>query len=119
MSYLAPPIHWEQILFDVQLAGYQPVLAHPERYIYWRTDFSAFNKFKDRGCLFQMNALSPTGYYGWEVMESAEKLLKENFIDCVGTDIHHQRHIDGFKQPLQIKSIKEFEQAFHHPLNKM
>jgi protein-tyrosine phosphatase len=46
------------------------------------------------GCLLQLNALSVTGYYGKDVKEIALKLIKGNYIDLLGTDLHHQKHLD-------------------------
>lgn len=34
MSYLNPPIQLYDIIFELQVAGYKPVLAHPERYVF-------------------------------------------------------------------------------------
>lgn len=117
-SYMDAPIHWEQLIFEIQLAGYTPVLAHPERYVYWRRHFDNYAKVKDKGCLLQMNLLSSTGYYGPEALDLAGQLLQQGMIDCVGSDIHHQRHIDAFQRPIQVKNVSALEQAFQHPLNQ-
>src|SRR6478735_3994430 len=50
MSYLNPPIQLHDILFEIKLAGYIPVLAHPERYLYYHNDnLSQYNKLKQSG----------------------------------------------------------------------
>jgi protein-tyrosine phosphatase len=98
MSYAAKNNHIEQYIFDLSIQGYKPILAHPERYNYYHTDFKIYQKFKDLGCLMQLNALSVTGYYGKEVKNVALKLVKENYIDLVGTDLHHQKHLNALKE---------------------
>jgi protein-tyrosine phosphatase len=93
MSYFSAPINLYELLFKIQLKGYKPVLAHPERYNFYHTDFKSYYKLKQAGCLFQLNLLSLTDQYGKGVQKTSEKLLKENLYDFVGTDTHHQNHL--------------------------
>lgn len=103
MSYLSPPMQLYDILFELQLAGYKPVLAHPERYNFYHQNFEAYSKLKKAGCLFQLNLLSVTGYYGKPVFEAAKKLLENNMFDYTGSDVHHERHIEALKSPILLK----------------
>lgn len=93
MSYFSAPINLYELLFKIQLKGYKPVLAHPERYNFYHTDFKSYYQLKQAGCLFQLNLLSLTAQYGKGVQKTSEKLLKENLYDFVGTDTHHQNHL--------------------------
>lgn len=111
LSYLNPPIQLYDILFALQLKGYKPVLAHPERYAFFHANFNEYEKLKKAGCLFQMNLLSSVGYYGKEVSQIAEKLLAKELIDFVGSDIHHKNHIFSFKDKIVIKSLDKFQTA--------
>lgn len=112
MSYLNPPMQLFDILFELKSAGYQIVLAHPERYNFYHENLDAYKRLKKAGCLFQLNLLSVTGYYGSKVAETAEYLLNGGLIDFVGTDIHHANHIKGFESKLKIKDQKPLEEAF-------
>lgn len=103
MSYLNPPLQLYDILFELQIAGYKPILAHPERYLFYHLKFDEYNKLKKAGCLFQLNLLSVTGYYGAGVTKTAEKLLDSNMIDFTGSDVHHERHIEAFKNKILLK----------------
>ncbi len=94
MSYINPPINLYELLFEIQIAGYIPILAHPERYNFYHTRYNEYQKLKESGCLFQLNALSLSSYYGKEVNRIALKLLKDELIDFVGTDTHHLQHLD-------------------------
>lgn len=114
MSYLNPPIRLKEIIFEIQLKGYQPVLAHPERYGFYHNDIKKYQVLKDLGCLFQLNLLSTVGYYGSEVREAADVLLKNNWIDFTGSDVHHAKHIAAFDQKVQIKSINQLQIAMMH-----
>lgn len=86
-SYAAPPLGLDNLLYEVSLAGYTPVLAHPERYNYMsERDYA---RLKRKGYLFQMNLLSCTGYYGKAAAEKADALLSGGFYDFTGSDIHN------------------------------
>jgi protein-tyrosine phosphatase len=106
-SFVAPPMDLKDQLFKMQIKGYEPVLAHPERYTYFAGNKSLFDDFKSMGCLFQLNLLSLSGYYGKISQELAGYLISKNYIDLVGTDLHHHRHLDALRksktimQPLQ------------------
>ena len=93
MSYFSAPMNLYELLFKIQLKGYKPVLAHPERYNFYHSDFKSYYKLKQAGCLFQLNLLSLTDQYGKGVQKISKKLLKENLYDFVGTDTHHQNHL--------------------------
>lgn len=118
MSYFSAPINLYELLFEIQLKGYKPVLAHPERYNFYHTDFKSYYKLKQAGCLFQLNLLSLTDQYGKGVQKTSEKLLKENLYDFVGTDTHHQNHLEllpkiGTKKTLEkIKHLLNNNKKF-------
>ncbi len=114
MSYLNPPIQLYDIIFELQVEGYQPVLAHPERYTFYHYNFNEYEKLKNAGCLFQLNLLSIIGYYGVDVAKTAEKLLSKGLIDYVGSDVHHQNHIAGFLKRVVIKDIKPLKIAIEN-----
>lgn len=93
MSYFSAPINVFDILFEIQLKGYKPILAHPERYNFYHNNFKSYYKLKQAGCLFQLNLLSLTEQYGKNVQKISEKLLSENMYDFVGSDTHHHNHL--------------------------
>lgn len=85
-----PPINLMEQLKAIQIAGYLPVLAHPERYAYMQqTDYS---RLKEEGILFQLNLLSLVGEYGKTVEKKAKELLNSHAYNCIGSDIHHLDH---------------------------
>ena len=111
MSYLNAPIQLYDFLFELQLKGYQLVLAHPERYNYFHSNKKEYQKLKKAGCLFQLNLLSTVGYYGKNVAEIADYLLKENLYDFVGSDIHHKNHVAAFQNKVMIKNYQILEET--------
>lgn len=106
MSYMNAPVQLYKILFDLQVAGYIPVLAHPERYLFYHKNITEYDKLKKAGCLFQLNLLAVVGYYGEEVTKIAEHLLKKGMYNFVGTDVHHDNHISAFEQKLKISTTE-------------
>jgi len=105
MSYVAPSPNIEQVIFQLRLKGLQPILAHPERYVFYHNNLDNYQRFIDLGCMLQMNLLSLLGYYGKQIKLVAEKLLKNKMIDLLGTDMHHQRHLMAL---MELSTKKEF-----------
>jgi tyrosine-protein phosphatase YwqE len=80
-------------------------LAHPERYLYWKNNLSAFERLKTFDVYFQMNSLSILGYYGTDVKKLCQQLLDLEMYDFMGTDTHRIEHILFIKEvPLKIAS---------------
>ena len=94
-SYADKPYSVEQIVFAIITEGYQPILAHPERYGYYHNDFKQYDFLNELGFLLQVNLLSLTGYYGKPAAKAANYLIKNNLASYVGTDLHHERHLDA------------------------
>lgn len=103
MSYINPPIQLYSILFDLQVAGYIPVLAHPERYVFYHNNFDEYQKLRNAGCLLQLNLLATVGYYGVGIAKIAEKLLLNDMYSFVGSDVHHSNHLAAFSQKIKLK----------------
>lgn len=109
LSFLNAPVNLYDTLFNIQIAGYKPVLAHPERYSYYHKDFTAYTKLKAAGCLFQLNLLSLSNYYGSSVTSAALTLLNQQMIDFAGTDTHKHHHLDYLEKIDQRKTMKLLE----------
>lgn len=96
-SMAFPSLHIKDILFDMQMQGYQPIIAHPERYIYLQQNKAFYQELKDLGCLFQLNLLALSGHYGRTVRELADYLLGKGMYDLVGTDLHNVHHLEALQ----------------------
>ena len=92
----------ENYIFQIRVSGYQPILAHPERYLH--IDKGRFRKLKEMGCLFQLNLLSLDGYYGSQVKRFAKYLLKQGYIDFLGTDLHNLQQLKLLRQFMNSSS---------------
>lgn len=105
MSYLNESPGISQTIFDLEIKGYKPILAHPERYTFYFKDKSRLRRFKEKGCLLQLNLLSVLGYYGRDVKQLADFLLKEKMYDFAGTDLHHERHLQTLSDGIQTGKL--------------
>lgn len=97
-SYASMPHSPEKMSFAIITEGYIPILAHPERYPYYYNNYKMYDHLKDLGFLLQVNLLSLTGYYGKEAAKAAFYLLKNDLVSYLGTDLHHERHMEAFKE---------------------
>lgn len=111
-SFIAPPLQLHQLLYQIQVKGYELIIAHPERYSYFHDRPEQYRKLTDMGCELQMNLLSLAGYYGKSIKKAASKLLENQSVSYLGTDLHHQRHIEQLHQLLKdhtlMKRLEEY-----------
>lgn len=106
-SFVNAPFDLKEMIFNLQISGYRPVLAHPERYLYFMQNRGLYDMLKDAGCLFQLNLLSLTRYYGKATTELANYLVSKNYIDFLGTDLHHHRHLEALQHAGSIMGTVE------------
>jgi len=114
-SYMNEPLNLFETIFDLQGRGYQPVLAHPERYTYFYGRFAEIEKLRrDYGVLLQINLNSLAGYYSPAAKKVAEQLIDAGLVDFVGTDTHHLRHTDTLLR--RALSLPHMEKLLQLPL---
>lgn len=114
ISHISPSLQLFNILFELQSAGYQPILAHPERYNFYHHSLEYYKKLKNAGCLFQLNMLSATGYYGEHVAKISNSLIKEGLIDFIGSDVHHIRHLEALCNRIVLKNYEYLTPIFQN-----
>lgn len=85
-STMSPPVNLRAVLSDVMMAGYTPLLAHPERYRYFRED--DYFELHESGVKYQLNLPSLVGRYGSSVMKRALWLLGKGMYSVCGSDCH-------------------------------
>lgn len=107
LSYFTKPFNYLQLFFNLNKAGYQVILAHPERYPYFhQSDLEEYKQIKDMGILLQGNITSFSGAYGQGAKNIVEKLVKENMIDLLGTDLHNEKHFNLILQSMKSKTLE-------------
>ena len=112
-SYYTPPMNMGAIIERIKEKGYEPLLAHPERYQYM--DDSDYKMWKQRGVLLQLNLPSLVGAYGPMVQRKAEWLLKEGMYDYSGTDTHSAVQMEMFlNSMISKKMVKKAKAISNH-----
>lgn len=103
-SYFNPPVDLYTMLEKIKSAGYHPVLAHPERYVYMGE--KDYHRLRESGVIFQSNFPSLAGCYGKHVLQNIHYLAAQAYADVWGSDTHR---LQGWKEvitsPCQIKEI--------------
>lgn len=103
LPFVAAPDNLYKAIFDMQMNGYIPILAHPERYSFWYRNFETYYELKEKGVLLQLNIISLTGHYSLETKKIAERLIDENLIDFLGSDCHHYHHLEILNHARTLK----------------
>lgn len=93
-SMASEPIDFKELLFEMQMQGYQPVIAHPERYVYHERNKEFFEQLKIAGYFFQLNIMSLAGAYGKSVNELAKYFIKHQYYELAGSDLHNSHHLE-------------------------
>jgi tyrosine-protein phosphatase YwqE len=104
-SFVSPPLSLKEKLFNLQIKGYQPVLAHPERYAFYAANKTVYEELRTIGCLFQINLLSLAGYYGKPSLDLAHYLIGRKYVDFLGSDLHHTRHLECLRSSKQLMPV--------------
>lgn len=89
--HVAPP-HLEESVFQLMLAGYVPVITHPERLSWIEDHYPVFERLAKAGSWMQITAGSVTGRFGRRPKYWAERMLDEGLAHILATDSHHPRH---------------------------
>lgn len=98
--YIGEPLAWADTLSAVAIAGYIPVIAHPERYRYFVMDPDGWiNRFAPYSVRYQCEIGSLSGQYGPAPLKVAKLLLKRKVPSFWGSDLHRVSHIDRFIVP--------------------
>ena len=111
------PRQIDDMIFAIQGNGYQPVLAHPERYLF-EDSIKVYESLKQKGVLLQMNLLAITGYYGRSVKGLANKYMDAGLYDFCGTDAHHMRHVAHLEHLTQDSGSMQQLASYPHWRNR-
>jgi len=107
LSFMTEPKLLGEVIFQLQLKGFKPILAHVERYTYWHQNYEKFQELKDKGVLFQLNINSLTGVYGESTKLAAEHMIEADQYEFIGSDCHHEGHIELMKKASQFPKLHQ------------
>lgn len=77
-----------EMLSELTLRGYTPIVAHPERYYEFRRNYEIIEQLADQGILFQVNADSLAGNLDHAAQDIAADLVKNGYAKFIAGDAH-------------------------------
>lgn len=119
-SFQQELLQLDELMFELMVKGYNPILAHPERYSYYSRRHQRYEKMHNAGVKFQLNILSLAGYFGPVARENAEWLIKNNMVDLLGTDMHNIEHANIIQDYLKSKDWRKMSRVLEpHIINDL
>lgn len=109
-------------IYELQILGLQPILAHPERYKFLKEKPSLINEFINEGVLFQMNSGSIEGIFGKEVKKTATLFLEKGIYNFIGSDAHNvTNRTTGIREgyELSVSRNKIYNKLFTESAEKL
>jgi protein-tyrosine phosphatase len=100
----------DQTLHEIQLAGIQPIITHPERNGILRTRPERLKKWVQQGCFAQVTGGSLTGVFGAGAQQDALRWIREGLIHFVASDAHNTRRRPLRLQPAYDVVVDQFGQ---------
>jgi len=100
-EYSIPPA-MDQTLHEIQLAGFQPVITHPERNAILRAQTDRLRKWVGLGCFIQVTGCALTGFFGARPQRDALRWIGEGLVHFVASDAHNTRG-----RPLKLRPAFE------------
>lgn len=103
----------ENILFQLQTAGYKVIIAHPERYLYFRNNINKIFRLMEQGIYFQGNYMSLFNAYGKSTEKQFVRLLKHRVYSFLASDIHRKDNnyylkLERGKEKIKHMTSKEY-----------
>lgn len=98
MSYFYPSPNIREVIYELVLSGYIPVVAHPERYSYYANKLQEFEYLHDMGAEFQLNMMSLSGCYGRSSIRILKYLLHNNMYSFLATDLHSETQYECIRK---------------------
>jgi protein-tyrosine phosphatase len=99
----AYPGYTDRIVFDLQIAGFIPIIAHPERNLVLQQEPERLHTLVERGVLAQVTAASITGVFGKQPREAARLMLRHRLVHVIASDAHST----GRRSPVLSGAVRE------------
>lgn len=87
------PLEIYDCIHEMQKNKVVPILAHPERYIYVQKEPDILYELVQKGVYIQGNYGSILGVYGKKAQIIMKKMLENNLVHFLGTDVHREKTI--------------------------
>lgn len=110
-DFLADGREETAVLRDLIGAGYRPLIAHPERYVFLRQNPRLINECCQMGCLFQLNRGSLVGRFGPDAQALALAMVDRGFATVVASDAHSCIRRTPWMEQVEKLLVREFSPA--------
>lgn len=95
----------KDLIYELVVAGYVPIIAHPERYKLFQRHPEHMEEYLRMGVLLQGNYKSLFGKYGKEAKKTLKYFLQKGWITFIGSDCHHEEDFKVKRVKKKLKSI--------------
>ena len=102
----------DELIFDMQMKGYEVILAHPERYPYLNVNGMRMEQLKNQGVYFQINSLSLGGFYGEEAKQRALEMLERGWVEFMGTDTHNTMYAQALRDLSRNRKVEKVMEKY-------
>jgi protein-tyrosine phosphatase len=100
------PRYTGQLMFDIQLKGFVPVIVHPERNQEIMENPEVLYQLVKKGALTQVTASSVTGHFGKTIKKFTHQLLEANLTHFIASDAHNTTS-RGFKMDEAYSTVEK------------
>ncbi|WP_031547967.1 tyrosine-protein phosphatase [Salinicoccus luteus] len=83
------PNYVDPLLYDLQMSGYTPLIAHPERCKPIIKYPDKLYDFIEKGAIAQVTAGSVAGALGENLKETSLKMIEAHLVHIIASDAHH------------------------------
>jgi protein-tyrosine phosphatase len=94
------PIHFEQTIFQLQVKGLRPVLAHPERYVALWDDDARVQRLADAGVALVVDLAALAGFHGGKQAKAARRLVERRLAHAAASDCHCREDLPQIEEGL-------------------
>jgi protein-tyrosine phosphatase len=92
LPFFGYPPYVEDVIFQLQVQGYRPILAHPERNAELAATPARLGSLVERGVLVQVTTTSLLGGFGPAARNAAVEFLQQGWAHVLASDGHSAGH---------------------------
>ena len=116
------PRYITKLIFDIQVAGVIPIIAHPERNKAISEDSNILYRLVQKGALAQLTAASVAGKFGKNIQKVSHDMIAHHLVHFVATDAHNdsnrgiilQESYDVIQQRFGMDYVDYYQDCAQH-----
>ena len=112
-------LRYNENIFELQMKGYDVILAHPERYPYLNIDGKRIEQLLNQGVYMQVNVLSLGGFYGEEAKRRAFAMIERGWISFLGTDTHNNLYCQALRETSRERKVEKILEKYQFMNNTL